>query len=637
MPSQFLISAEKSRKRGSTFNDHLHRWNPGCLRRKINRYSYSSSAKKTDATSVVMLEEEVEYQSKVGISPRTRPRPRSRSRSRPRHSTDGLAKRDDGDHGKKISVTKKTLETMENEADQLSYPTTLYRLGEALSNSPSVLFDHCHPIEEEESEIFKQGDSSQNLDDILQNSKMKQNWDRGNDGGQQLKRKLHQLVKQDGSLDLCIQNWDEAMEHLSTVLKLPQNYHQKEEEEEDNSKGYRFPCLKVSHKLKSSHSRKPVPFKAARNSIEHGSLQRTPKTTSGVLDYYYKIMKTMRRGKGVWNARSIWLQAKHVTPPREMHKTDNKKGQQEGEKEEEKIDPLVILRDQVFKVKIGEAEREARSKEIQERERIEKDILKREQEEEEARAKASSLLRPLNEEEESIVKKAMYGIGPSDDILARCNADSVQRRSMQCLQPGKWLNDEVIHYFYVMLANRDTELSEADVNHKRSHFFKSFFLTKLFDEGATNAYKYSNVKRWSKKVPGKDIFALDKIFCPCNLSNVHWACAVIFVQEKRIQFYDSMTGDGMYHMKGLLNYLKDEWRAKKEGELPDADKWRLVSCTRDTPVQENGFDCGVFTCMFADFLSMDKPLTFSQEHVAQCRKKIALSIMKGTAADYCVA
>ena len=89
----------------------------------------------------------------------------------------------------------------------------------------------------------------------------------------------------------------------------------------------------------------------------------------------------------------------------------------------------------------------------------------------------------------------------------------------------------------------------------------------------------------------------------------------------------------MYHIEGLLNYLKDEWKAKKGGDLPDADSWRLVTCTADTPVQENGFDCGVFTCMFADFISMDKSLVFSQEHITQCRKKIALSIMNGIALE----
>ena len=105
------------------------------------------------------------------------------------------------------------------------------------------------------------------------------------------------------------------------------------------------------------------------------------------------------------------------------------------------------------------------------------------------------------------------------------------------------------------------------------------------------------------------------------------------MQEKRIQFYDSMMGSGTYYLEGLMRYLKDEWNAKKGGELPDVDKWELVTCEQDTPQQENGFDCGVFTCMFADFLSLDRPLSFSQEHITQCRERIALSIMKGVAIE----
>jgi sentrin-specific protease 1 len=44
-----------------------------------------------------------------------------------------------------------------------------------------------------------------------------------------------------------------------------------------------------------------------------------------------------------------------------------------------------------------------------------------------------------------------------------------------------------------------------------------------------------------------------------------------------------------------------------------------------------GYDCGVFTCMFADFLSKDDALLFGQQHVTQCRERIALSILNGQA------
>lgn len=46
-----------------------------------------------------------------------------------------------------------------------------------------------------------------------------------------------------------------------------------------------------------------------------------------------------------------------------------------------------------------------------------------------------------------------------------------------------------------------------------------------------------------------------------------------------------------------------------------------------------GFDCGVFTCMFADFVTKDCEPVFNQTHITQCRQRIALSIMKNCAIE----
>jgi sentrin-specific protease 1 len=281
--------------------------------------------------------------------------------------------------------------------------------------------------------------------------------------------------------------------------------------------------------------------------------------------------------------------------------------------------------------------------------------------EKEAEDQALSLMRKLTQEEQSVVKKAIYGHGPPNEVLARIGSDSVQRRSLHLLQPGEWLNDEVIHYFLVMLANRDEELCRQDSNRNPTHFFKSFFLTKLLNEGDADPakdgkYEYRNVRRWSKHVKGKDIFKLSKIVFPINQNQMHWICAVAFMDEKRIQAYDSMGSSCQSYLQHIFQYIKDEHMDKKGTPLPDADKWNLVPCTSDTPHQRNGkfivdrfgcllvgllhnnckllslgYDCGVFTCMFADFVSKDCPLVFNQTHITQCRERIALAIMKGSA------
>jgi sentrin-specific protease 1 len=302
----------------------------------------------------------------------------------------------------------------------------------------------------------------------------------------------------------------------------------------------------------------------------------------------------------------------------------------------EGVESITEMMDKLLRTRTEEAERIVRAKELAEEKRIDDEIRAREekiQKEKESEKAARNLLRPLSNEEHDRVQEALYGAGPLNEQLATSATDSVQRKSMQTLRPGTWLNDEVIHYFYKMLANRDEALTVVKPERKRSHFFMSFFFTKLFDEGNTNEYSYRNVKKWSKKVPGKDIFDLDKVFFACNVSQMHWTCAVIFIQEKRIQFYDSMGGEGYYYSEGLLQYLKDEWAAKKGGEFPDADKWEIIGAGPGVPQQRNGYDCGVFTCMFADFLSVNRPLSFNQAHITECRHRIALSVLKGVAIE----
>lgn len=69
---------------------------------------------------------------------------------------------------------------------------------------------------------------------------------------------------------------------------------------------------------------------------------------------------------------------------------------------------------------------------------------------------------------------------------------------------------------------------------------------------------------------------------------MHWVCAVVYMQEKRIQFYDSLGDSGREYLQHLFRYLQDEHMDKKKAPLPDANKWQLVECTRDTPRQTNG-------------------------------------------------
>jgi sentrin-specific protease 1 len=222
-------------------------------------------------------------------------------------------------------------------------------------------------------------------------------------------------------------------------------------------------------------------------------------------------------------------------------------------------------------------------------------IAAKEREERERAVKglAIKLMSPLMAKERSVVIGANKGVGLPTEILASQDASSVQSGSMQTLCPGQWLKGEVINYFpKICLKWRNKKLCKKALARRRLHFFNSFFVQTMFDEKNNDPklrgrYNYKNLRHWPKNVPGKDIFNLSKVFIPINLDNEHWTLAVIFMEEKKIQYYDLLGGTNRTKSEWLLEYVKYEYRAKNEKEM-DVTDWKLVSCTRDTPRQRNG-------------------------------------------------
>ena len=135
------------------------------------------------------------------------------------------------------------------------------------------------------------------------------------------------------------------------------------------------------------------------------------------------------------------------------------------------------------------------------------------------------------------------------------------------------------------------------------------FDKKNYDYNLRGKCCYSNIASWGNTVPRGDIFGLKYIICPINVENVHWISAVVFMEEKRIQMYDSKGGTDMIKLQGIFQYLQDEYRTKKGGEL-DANEWALVGCTRETPMQQNDKS-------FKHTMHSISPLVFSP-HLINC-------------------
>jgi hypothetical protein len=206
------------------------------------------------------------------------------------------------------------------------------------------------------------------------------------------------------------------------------------------------------------------------------------------------------------------------------------------------------------------------------------------------------LTKELSQENREVVLCALYGAGELDEIVAQVGTDSVQHHSMHTLWPGVWVNDEVIHLYWTLLAKREEELlCRGHRSRKANHFFKSFFFTRALNQGHEDPamdgmYDYRRVQRWSRSVEGGDIFQFNKLFFAINIRRTHWFCAVAFMEEKCIRIYDSLgpSSRHAYYLNVIFQYLQDEHKDKKGIPLPDIDSWDPVASSHNTPVQLNG-------------------------------------------------
>lgn len=217
----------------------------------------------------------------------------------------------------------------------------------------------------------------------------------------------------------------------------------------------------------------------------------------------------------------------------------------------------------------------------------------------------------LTEEMEAEVNRVLRGGNPHE-VLSEGFGLSLTRKDLQTLSNLNWLNDEVINFYMNLLVERSKDSNMPTVN-----TFSTFFYPKLRSSG------YSAVRRWTKKM---DIFSKDILLVPVHLG-VHWCLSVVDFRKKSIMYFDSMGGNNDKACEILFEYLQQESKDKKGKEL-DTSGWILHSKTRnEIPQQMNGSDCGMFTCKYADYITKDKPITFTQKHMPYFRKRMVWEIV----------
>ncbi|AAS54471.2 AGL019Wp [Eremothecium gossypii ATCC 10895] len=268
------------------------------------------------------------------------------------------------------------------------------------------------------------------------------------------------------------------------------------------------------------------------------------------------------------------------------------------------IDPLSLKRKAFYAQKLKfdrsilsfEDEFKSYKKLLEERKKIQDEIRKQQR---------GAVLVPMLTD--SDMKDIQLTLARTDKgVLNNKNNFEVTVRDFKTLAPRRWLNDTIIEYF----------MKQIELKYAHTVAFNSFFYSTLSERG------YQGVRRWMKRKKVK-IQDLHKIFVPINLDQSHWALGIIDLTKKKVMYADSLTSRAnsmsFAIMKDLQNYVIEE----SGGSMGKDFELEHIAC----PQQPNGFDCGVYVCTNALYLSEDQALAFDHQDAARMRNYIGHMIL----------
>ncbi|KAK3931993.1 Sentrin-specific protease 1 [Frankliniella fusca] len=217
------------------------------------------------------------------------------------------------------------------------------------------------------------------------------------------------------------------------------------------------------------------------------------------------------------------------------------------------------------------------------------------------------LSRTISKEDQDLIDHFLEG-SPIDKIPETLFNMTVLVMDLESLKPGELVNDVVINYYLALVSSEST----------RSIFaLSTFFFLDLTEKG------YECAKKHTQK---KDFFNFDLVLVPIHKNMNYWVLAVIDMVERKIRYYDSMNGQYIHCPSILLKFLEQEYETRNNAKLEDF-LWSAQHM--EVPKQDNGCDCGVFVCKYAECEGRGVPCTFSQANMPTFRKEIMLSIIKG--------
>ena len=134
----------------------------------------------------------------------------------------------------------------------------------------------------------------------------------------------------------------------------------------------------------------------------------------------------------------------------------------------------------------------------------------------------------------------------------------------------------------------------------------------------------------SKLYRRNDLRMKELIFVPIHNDQLfHWSLIVVETSTKVVYYFDSIPRERIHsHAPRIIKKYMEKYYENRGEKVSFKIKRRV-----DAPCQENGYDCGVFVCQYAEKIARRSPLNFSQKDLnhprARARDRMIQELLEG--------
>ena len=203
-------------------------------------------------------------------------------------------------------------------------------------------------------------------------------------------------------------------------------------------------------------------------------------------------------------------------------------------------------------------------------------------------------------------------LGRKDEVLARHNLQ-IKRQDLRSLYNQNYLNDTIVDEYFLKIQNRRRKTEDPSVAVLTIYFYQRFDRLNFTEA-------YTQTESWIHE----DLRLKDMILIPIHKSS-HFTLIHIDTKKKIVSYLDPLEGS-RYSSEApgrMKRFIEEYFRRKGE---PVSFK---VKIRDNIPTQTNGVDCGVFISHYAERISRNAELRFSQANMQSFRTKMMWEILHG--------